>query len=39
MVPLGLGFIWASFDSESQAWHDKLAGTVVVTVRRSTPLI
>lgn len=25
-----LGFIWASFDSESQAWHDKIAKTYVV---------
>ena len=25
-----LGWIWAIFDRDSQAWHDKLAGTVVV---------
>ncbi len=25
-----LGFIWAVFDSQSQTWHDKLAGTYVV---------
>ena len=25
-----LGFIWALFDARNQAWHDKLAGTVVV---------
>lgn len=30
MIPLGLGFFWAAFDSKKQAWHDKLAGTVVV---------
>jgi uncharacterized RDD family membrane protein YckC len=29
-VCLGLGFIWAAFDSNSQAWHDKIAGTYVV---------
>ena len=29
-VPLLIGFIWAIFDSRNQAWHDKLAGTVVV---------
>jgi uncharacterized RDD family membrane protein YckC len=27
---LGLGYFWALFDKNSQAWHDKLAGTVVV---------
>jgi len=25
-----LGFIWAGFDRRKQAWHDKLAGTLVV---------
>lgn len=25
-----IGFIWAIFDSRSQAWHDKFAGTYVV---------
>lgn len=29
-LPLGLGFLWAAFDARKQAWHDKLAGTVVV---------
>lgn len=24
------GFFWAAFDSEGQAWHDKIAGTYVV---------
>jgi uncharacterized RDD family membrane protein YckC len=28
-VPLGLGFLWIAFDPRKQAWHDKLAGTVV----------
>ena len=28
----GLGFIWIAFDSGNQAWHDKIAGTVVVRV-------
>lgn len=31
----GLGFIWIAFDPKKQAWHDKLAGTVVVKVSRS----
>ncbi len=29
-IPLGLGYIWAAFDSKKQGWHDKIAGTVVV---------
>jgi len=28
----GLGFIWIAFDGAKQAWHDKIAGTVVVRV-------
>lgn len=35
MLPLGLGFLWVSFDKRKQGWHDKLAGTVVT--RRSAP--
>lgn len=27
---LGVGFFWAIFDKDAQAWHDKIAGTVVV---------
>ena len=30
MLPLGLGFLWIAFDRRKQAWHDKLAGTVVI---------
>ena len=26
-----LGFLWAIWDSRNQAWHDKLAGTYVVS--------
>jgi len=26
----GLGFVWIAFDRRKQAWHDKLAGTVVI---------
>jgi len=25
-----IGFIWAAFDKKKQAWHDKIAGTVVI---------
>ena len=30
MLPLMLGFLWIAFDRRKQAWHDKLAGTVVI---------
>jgi uncharacterized RDD family membrane protein YckC len=32
MVVVGLGFFWIAFDHGKQAWHDKIAGTVVVRV-------
>ena len=28
-LPCGLGFLWAAFGREKQAWHDKLARTYV----------
>ena len=31
IIPLGLGFIWIFFDKKRQAWHDKFAGSVVVS--------
>lgn len=34
-VPLGLGFLWVAFDVRKQGWHDKMAGTLVVRVRRA----
>jgi len=33
MLPLGLGLLWVAFDARKQGWHDKIAGTVVVTSR------
>ncbi len=39
LCALGLGFIWIAIDPGKQAWHDKLAGTVVVRVPRGTPLV
>jgi uncharacterized RDD family membrane protein YckC len=36
---LFLGFFWAGWDRERQAWHDKIAGTVVVRVPRGLSLI
>jgi uncharacterized RDD family membrane protein YckC len=29
-----LGFIWIAFDRRKQGWHDKIAGTVVVMVKK-----
>ena len=29
-LPLGLGYLWASWDERSQTWHDKLSRTHVV---------
>jgi uncharacterized RDD family membrane protein YckC len=35
-LPLLLGLVWVAFDPRKQGWHDKLAGTVVVsTVARA----
>jgi uncharacterized RDD family membrane protein YckC len=34
-----LGFIWIAFDRDNQAWHDKIAGTVVVRAKRGAPLL
>jgi uncharacterized RDD family membrane protein YckC len=31
LLPLGLGFLWVAFDRKKQGWHDKLAGTVVIS--------
>jgi uncharacterized RDD family membrane protein YckC len=34
-----LGFIWIIFDPDRQAWHDKIAGTVVVRAPKSRGLV
>lgn len=39
LVVAGLGFIWIAFDDNKQAWHDKIAGTVVVRVAKGVPLV
>lgn len=33
-IPLGLGVIWILLNKKKQAWHDMLAGTVVVKVKK-----
>jgi uncharacterized RDD family membrane protein YckC len=32
LIALGIGFIWIAVDPENRAWHDKIAGTIVVRV-------
>jgi uncharacterized RDD family membrane protein YckC len=39
LIIAGLGFLWIVFDSERQAWHDKIAGTVVVRAPQSGALV
>ena len=29
-IPLGLGYLWMLWDPESQTWHDKIVGTIVI---------
>jgi uncharacterized RDD family membrane protein YckC len=38
LCAVGLGFLWIAIDPGRQAWHDKLAGTIVVRVPAGTPL-
>jgi uncharacterized RDD family membrane protein YckC len=38
-LALGLGFFWAGWNREKQSWHDKIAGTVMVTVPKGMPLL
>jgi uncharacterized RDD family membrane protein YckC len=39
ILAVGLGFIWIAFDREKQAWHDKIAGTVVVKLHKGSSLV
>ena len=39
VVAAGLGFFWIAFDKDRQAWHDKIAGTVVVRTERTVALV
>ena len=34
-----LGFIWIAVDADRQAWHDKIAGTVVVRLPQGVSLV
>jgi uncharacterized RDD family membrane protein YckC len=33
-LPLGLGLLWILIDRRKQGWHDKLAGTTVIRVKK-----
>ncbi len=39
LIAAGLGFFWIAFDRERQAWHDKIAGTVVVVTPKTQGLV
>ena len=39
VVILFLGFLWIAWDKDKQGWHDKIAGTDVIRLPRSTPLV
>ena len=38
IAALGIGCLWILLDADSQAWHDRFAGTYVVKVPRHWPL-
>jgi uncharacterized RDD family membrane protein YckC len=39
LVALGIGFLWIAFDSGKLAWHDKIAGTMVVRTSKRISLV
>jgi len=39
VIVLFLGFLWIAFTPDRQAWHDKIAGTIVVRQPKGTPLL
>jgi uncharacterized RDD family membrane protein YckC len=39
LAVMGLGFFWIAWDREKQAWHDKIAGTLVVRMPKGVSLI
>ncbi|MBN9692221.1 MAG: RDD family protein [Verrucomicrobia bacterium] len=38
-IALGLGYFWSAWDPDKQGWHDKVAGTVVVRLPKTQPLV
>lgn len=39
LLALGLGFFWAGWSREKRAWHDTIAGTIVVQPARGMSLV
>ena len=39
LIVLGLGFIWILFDRDHRAWHDMIAGTLVVRPAKGPSLV
>jgi uncharacterized RDD family membrane protein YckC len=39
LAVVGLGFLWIAIDENSQSWHDKIAGTVVVRSPKGASLL
>ena len=39
MIPLFLGFFWVAFDNRKQAWHDKLANTLIIRPMKKGPIV
>jgi len=39
IVVFFLGMFWIAVDSEKQGWHDRIAGTLVLRLPRSAPLV
>jgi uncharacterized RDD family membrane protein YckC len=39
LAVVGLGFLWIAIDENSQSWHDKIAGTVVVRAPKGSSLL
>jgi uncharacterized RDD family membrane protein YckC len=36
LAALGLGFLWCLLDSERRAWHDIVAGTLLVRLEKNS---
>jgi uncharacterized RDD family membrane protein YckC len=39
VVVMFLGFLWIAWDKDKQGWHDKIAGTAVVRLPHTQPLM
>lgn len=39
LIALGLGFFWAGWSRDKRAWHDRIAGTLVVQLPRGMALL